>query len=47
MLKLSAKFGSISDMLYVVMFYYKTENQKSFACIRDYKNKVSASICDV
>lgn len=24
MLKLSAKFGSISDMLYVVMFYYKT-----------------------
>lgn len=24
MLKLSAKFGSISDMLYVAMFYYKT-----------------------
>lgn len=23
MLKLSAKFGSISDMLYVAMFYYK------------------------
>lgn len=45
MLKLSAKFGSISDMLYVAMFYYKTiRTRKSFKCIRDYKNRVSASI---